>query len=315
MTKEFLVQKSCLAFLFSLLAFFPSLAFAGPAGGHYTSGVNLLERGSIPPPGFYTKHSLLHYTATTLNDRDGNELKIPTRGGVKKTTPFKVDSTVLVNRLLYVTDKTFLGANYAMHAIIPLSYPKVTSPKGQRQEHGGLGDIALEPLLLAWHTDSLDAAYGVAVYLPTGEWDEDNVANIGKNFYTLMQTLGATWSLDDAKTLKFGGKMRYEVHFRHLSQDVTQGDNLTMELGLSKAILPTVQLGIVGFGQWQVTNDRGHDVTWDKSVRDRVYGIGPEVVWTIPAAKANLVFNYTQEFGAVDRSQGQFFGVTAALAF
>lgn len=309
------MQKSCAALFFSLLLLIPSLAFAGPAGGHYTSGVNLLERGSIPPPGFYTKHMLLHYTANTLNDRDGNELKVPGRDGVKRATPFSVDSTVLVNRLLYVTEKTFLGANYAMHAIIPLSYPRVTNPKGQRQEHGGLGDIALEPLLLAWHTDSMDAAYGLAVYLPTGEWKEDNVANIGKNFYTMMQTLGATWSLDDAKTVKFGGKMRYEVHFRHLTQDVTQGDNLTLELGLSKAVLPTVQLGLVGFGQWQVTKDRGRDVRWDRDVRDRVYGIGPEVVWAIPAAKASLVFNYTREFEAVDRPQGEFFGVTASFAF
>lgn len=275
-------------------------------GGHYTPGVDFFENGSLPgKPGFYTKTYLINYSSDKLCDANGK----------KVGDTFKLNSSLLVNRLLYVTDLKLLGADWAVHAIIPLQYNKVTNPAGQKGDKGGLGDIMLEPLLLGWHGDQWDMLFSTGVYLPTGEWEREKVANVGKDFYTFMGSFGATWYFDEAKTWRAGGRLRYEKHTPNRTLDIHHGDDLTFEFSASKAFMQRVELGVAGYGQWQVTDDSGSDVFWDRAVRDRVWGAGPEIRLLLPEINGSITFNYIKEFAVVDRPQGQLFGLSLVLAY
>jgi hypothetical protein len=53
-----------------------------------------------------------------------------------------------------------------------------------------------------------------------------------------------------------------------------------------------------------VTDDSGSDVSWDKSVHDRVWAIGPEVSTFLPCLRLGISLRGLREFDAVDRSEG-----------
>ncbi|MDD4072899.1 MAG: transporter, partial [Desulfobacterales bacterium] len=85
---------------------------------------------------------------------------------------------------------------------------------------------------------------------------------------------------------------------------IRAGDDFHFEWGIGKTIARLWDVGLTGYCQWQVSDDRGDDVTWDRSVHDRVYGIGPEVSVFLPNLKLGLTLRNQWEFGAVDRSEG-----------
>ena len=70
-----------------------------------------------------------------------------------------------------------------------------------------------------------------------------------------------------------------------------------------------------GYCQWQITDDSGSDVTWDKDVHDRVFAAGPEVSVFIPFARFSCSLRALREFVAEDRPQGNVATLTLTKIF
>ena len=301
--KAFPVAAALFLSLFLLLLPAPH-AQAGITG-HWTPAVEFFNRGTLPPPGFYMKNYFIHYRADALRDKNGN--KVP--------SSFQLRNTTMVNRFLWITDTKFLGADVGLHAIVPLVYKDVTLPRGQSGATFGLGDMMVEPLL-SWRLPRVDFAFGPSWHFPTGYWSNRPENTITQDCFTSKLTFGTTLYLDAAKTWLVGGLVRYEIHSRNLHKDISRGDDLTLEWAASKRLFDNrLELGAGGYAQYQTTRDRGRDVTWDKSVKDRIYGIGPELKINIPEMNAAASFNYIHEFGAIDRAQGNIYGVSLTWRF
>ena len=173
----------------------------------------------------------------------------------------------------------------------------------------------VEPILLGWHGEQWDMLFGTGVYLPTGSWERREVANMGKDFYTVMSSFGVTWYFDEARTWRAGGRLRYEMHTPNRTLNIRHGNDLTLEFSASKTLMNRVEVGVAGYGQWQVTDDSGSDVYWDRDVHDRVWGLGPEIRLLVPEINGTITFNYIKEFAAVDRPEGQLFGLSLVFAY
>ena len=74
------------------------------------------------------------------------------------------------------------------------------------------------------------------------------------------------------------------------------------------------EIGVTGYGQWQVTDDSGSDAI-NKDVHDRVFGIGFQAGLTFLPIRAALVFRYQHEFEAEDRFEGDLFTLTLMKSF
>ena len=61
---------------------------------------------------------------------------------------------------------------------------------------------------------------------------------------------------------------------------------------------------MAGYCHWQVTDDSGSDVTWNKNDHDEVYGIGPEVVYFVQPWKLFISLRHIWEFEAKNRPEG-----------
>lgn len=283
-----------MSIVFVLLIIMSGTVSAGETG-HYVNGVEGIKAASLPGPGFYYKMYNAFYRAGTFTDDEGNKLDID------------FDVTVFANahRFIWVTPVKILGADFVIDATIPLIYTDIkVGATGVSDNEFGLGDICVEPFVLAWHGDRYDAAFGLSGYLPVGQYDESDPASPGKDFWTAMITLGGTYYFDEQKTLSASILGRYEIHSQKGSADVTPGNDFHFEWGLGKTLAQLWDVGVAGYCQWQVTDDSGSDVTWDKNDHDRIYAVGPEVSRFFPSSMIGLSLKHLREFDAVDRSEG-----------
>lgn len=287
------------------LSLVSSLTLAAETG-HYVNGVEGIKSGSVPPPGLYYRLYNVFYKSNDLTDRNGDRID----------NGFDLSVFANVHRLIWVTDKRILGGDYFIHGVVPVVYTDVEiGAAGMKNNDFGIGDIDFSPLSIAWHWQRWDWAVGLDFFAPTGQYSMRNPASPGKDFWTTMFTAGATYYLDEAKQWSAAILARYETHCEKIHSDVTPGDNFHFEWGVGKVIDRTLEAGVAGYSQWQVTSDSGSDVTWSKSVHDRVHAVGPEVNLIVPSQSAVLTFRYLWEFGAVDSPEGQLAALTLTKRF
>ncbi len=260
--------------------------------GHYPPGVEGIKGPSLPPPGVYLRDYNLYYNADQFP------------GG-----PATFNANVYVNapRLIWMTEKKILGANYGMDIIVPFGWADVKAG-AMRDSYFGLYDIQIEPLLLAWHLPQLDIGAGYSIWVPTGETPTatEPIA-LGKGFFSHMFTLGATWYADAEKTWALSALNRYEIH--HRDNGATVGNSYTVEFGASKTLAKTWDVGVAGYYQGQVTSgspSAGHA---------NVLGVGPEVSVAFPDIMTFVSLRWIHEMEAHLRPEGDTFTLTLTKRF
>jgi len=125
-----------------VLAFVGGTAFAGEAGNHYVNGVEGIKCATLPPPGWYYRFYTVSYNAEKLLDEDGDRLHID----------FDLNVLAMVHRIVWISECEVLGANYGADVVVPTVYTDIKiGAMNLDHNNFGVGDISLEPLLLAWH--------------------------------------------------------------------------------------------------------------------------------------------------------------------
>lgn len=299
-------------FSMSLLCLFLCVAGAvnlnAQETGHYVPGIMGLKAGTLPPPGFYYIMHNVSYTSGAFYGGDGNEAPID----------FDLNVFAHAQRFVYVWEDVIFGANYAMNLIVPFNYTDIAiGAFNVNDSKFGIGDVIFDPIVLAWNKEKYDVSFGLAAIAPVGSYDINQAASPGKSFWTGLMTLGGTYYFDAQKSWHASILSRYEIHSRKKDYDVTPGNDFTFEWGIGKTI-PKKQiwgLGVSGYAHWQLTEDKGDDVLYDASIKDRVFAVGPEVTCFIPPIKLNVELRAQAEFGAIDRSQGPKVSLSLFKAF
>jgi hypothetical protein len=273
--------------------FFPSAGSAGETG-HYTGGIEGIKLATAPPPGFYYKvYNVFYYSDQYRSYRNSQRVRPD------------IQNFVMVHRPIWVTNLKILGADYITTILIPITYADVSIREAKLHDKSwALGDIAVEPFCLDWHEDRWDAMFSLAAYIPTGKHSTRKIALPGKGFWTLLVTLGPTLYLDDDKTWAISTLMRYELHSKKHYENIRPGQNISFDACLSKSLGRLWEIGLCGYAQWQVTDDRGKDIYYNKNIHDRVFGIGPEIGIYVPFLDLKFQFRNQIEFGARDRTEG-----------
>ena len=305
--KVFIVQSKVVVLLctIGLVAVLLGGVSAGETG-HYVNGVEGIKAATLPPPGFYYRLYNVFYNADALMDANGEELDVG----------FDLGVYAMANRFIWITNKKILGADFGADIIIPLVYTDVEiGAMGVADDKFGLGDVAVEPFVLSWHGPRYDGSFGLAAYIPTGDYAVNDPASPGKDFWTGMITLGGTIYFDAAKTWSASILSRYEIHSEKNDTDVTPGNDLHFEWGLGKTLAKIWDVGVAGYCHWQVTDDSGSDVVGDRGDHDRVYAVGPEVAVFVSPVTLFLSLRSEWEFEAVDRPEGNVTTLTITKPF
>jgi len=283
------------------------MCLAGNAAfaGHYVKGVEGIKAASLPPEGFYYRMYNVFYTADQLKDRNGR----------KAPGDFRLNVYAMANRFIYSTPIEILGGNLVVDAIIPLVYTDFSYKVGggkMEDNRFGVGDILVEPFILAWHGERWDAAAGIGVYMPTGEFKHDKPASPGKGFWTVMSTLGGTVYLDAEKTWSASILARYEIHTEQKQTHVTPGNNFLFEWGVGKTFNELFTIGAAGYCGWQVSKDSGKNAA---PGYERAMGVGPEIGFVIPDWKLQISLRSIWEFENRNAPQGNVTALVFTKAF
>jgi hypothetical protein len=250
---------------FALLATAAFLAHATEGGGStYPRGVENFLVGAVPPPGMYLLGYGNHYTADKFIDGQGNNAGIP---------GFKVRATAAVLRGVWSTSNQVLGGNLVFHSIVPLVNLKV-SAAGNSQDKSGLGDITVGTGVAFHHSPQLHTVIGLDLSLPTGDYDKNNQANIGRNYLSVQPLFGL--SHIDPNGLNADMKLTLNLNRRNKDTDYRSGNELFVDYSVGWGLGNGWTVGVGGHAWQQLSDDKSGGTTVANS-KTRAFSAGPSL--------------------------------------
>ncbi len=294
------------AMILILLGSLCALPLQAQQKGQYVPGQYGLNAGSIPDPGITYANLTLNYSAGQLNNSNGNAIP-----GITGTYSFWVNE----NLFYYVPKHKFLGAYFFPYIVIPIANGSLVadivgtnlSANGGGE---GLADIYVQPLNLGWHLKHVDFAVGYGFTAPTGRFTPGASTNVGSGYWGNDITTNATVYLTKNKATTANLATIWEIHGQKDGTNITPGQAFSDEWGFGQ-ILPLkkdfsrlLQLGVIGYDQWQVTGNSG---TTSVFPYYSSHAVGLQTTFILPAKSLSAFFKYENEFTAKARPEGRLF--------
>jgi hypothetical protein len=155
---------------------------------------------------------------------------------------------------------------------------------------------------------------------PTGRFNAGASNNVGSGYWTSTISAGETFYLTANKATALSAFQMYEFHGRQQGTNIHPGQTLDLDYSLTQ-LLPLheelqIQLGIVGYNQWQTTDKTGPTITPAQArAHYRVNALGVAANMILPVRNVSVGFKYFEEFANRSTFQGYSLQLAAALSF
>ena len=284
-----------------LLADSTSLVQATEGGvSSWPMGIEIYGMGVLPPPGTYGQLFVGNYMADTLRDNAGD-----------KVADIDLRVTTLVPRFVWVTEQQVLGGNLGFHALLPLNDIRLNIKNGPHEHKRGLGDAHLGPVIGFHHSDKFHTAMGVDFVVPTGgEYDKNDLVNLGTNYYTVQAVYAMTYM--DPTGFNADVRLMYDYNFENQDTHYQSGRELHADYTLGWGLGNGWVLGIGGHAYKQVSDDQcsaahcaaAAAVEAADGNRGSSFSVGPAIQY---ASKDgwSLSAKWQDESGVRNRADGQ----------
>jgi hypothetical protein len=233
---------------------------------------------------------------------DGNasaSRQIPIIGG----TALNLDATVYAVSLplIYQTPLKLLGGHYAAGVVLPYAWVETTGrltfantnlPSGLRRDTAnGVGDIALLPFMLGWTNGGLKYDVRLIIYAPTGEYDKDQLANVGLNYWTFEPEISLSY-ISSKIGLEVSAYAGICINTENSDTDYQTGEQFHLDVTVAQHLAlgqkGLIGIGVNGFYYQQISGDTGSGAVLG-DFEGRTVGVGP-------------VLSYATKLGATDVS-------------
>lgn len=254
-----------------------SMVFAGAGwakegGDQYSYGAESWLTGEAPPPGFYYLNYFGYYTGQLRNGSGQNVLL----NGATPTASATFDAL----RFVYFTHFKPFGAEYGMHVIVPVVYQSLNL--NGRAGNTNVGDIDVDPFVLAWNRQKWHVITGMDTFLPSGPYQKDDArVSIGANYYTFEPIVALTYLPKSG--WEASAKLMYDFHTTNGATNYHSGQEYHMDYLAGKHLGPWMA-GACGYFLEQVTNDTSNGVVvpavpgmWSTGRRGQAFAFGPSV--------------------------------------
>lgn len=200
--------------------------------------------------------------------------------------------------MIRVTDKEVLGGSWAQHIFVPILYVDVSTPGGS-DDAFGLGDVIVDPIVIGWHRGPWHWAAGLDVYLPVGDYDRDDLANTGRNYWTFEPVLACTYLNDEG--CEVSAKFMYDINTENDDTDYESGDEFHFDYAVGKK-MGDWTLGIGGFYYTQTTDDEGVGAPAGGNQGEQ-FAWGPQISYQHKGM--SFVLKYQQETQTENKPEGE----------
>lgn len=271
-----------------------------------------LNAGIIPSPGFTFVNITMNYNAGAFNSPAGKP--IPVTG--------KYNVWAIENGFYFVPKQKLLGANIGGMIFFPVPATgsldaDISNPNLPDLDlavgGSGLADLWIQPIGLGWHKPRADFQIAEAVMIPSGRYSPGATNNVGTGYFGNHLQTGWTLYITKNKGTSANLFTDWEVHGSRPGTNGTSktpGQAFTDEWGLGQ-VLPLkknmtqlLQVGAVGYDQWQVTVNGGTvplgPITLPASTVPAyiVHAAGGQINYIAPLKNLVLNFKYYHEYSA-----------------
>ncbi len=264
-----------LVLIFIVLLVVIPVAIAKEGGDQSPNGAENWLVGVLPPKGSYFVNYLGYYHGEL---RDGSGRKVSLGG----STP-SVDAVFDAFRFVQVTPFKVLGADYAMHVIVPIAHQSMNF--GGNASKFDVGDIIFNPFILGWHGKHWHAVTGLDIIMPSGHYDSaDPRLCVGSNYFSFEPVFAFTYLSEQG--WETGVKFMYNTKTTNGDTKYHSGDEFHFDYVAGKHIGPW-SVGASGYFLKQVTDDKIAGVVvpetpglWSYGRRGQVLAVGPSIGYT-----------------------------------
>ena len=278
--------------------------------GVYPAGMSATNSGVTPQPGFTYSNLLAIYSRDEFRGPHGEILATGSQSVVMD-----------LNSFIWVWKKELLGgAKFSMSATLPVANNSLTSDiTGPISGGEGFADSYYQPFILGWNKEraAIRAVYGFLA--PTGKFTAGANDNVGSGYWTHALSSGQTFYLTGDQKTSFSAFQMYEFHTVQEGTQIHPGQNLDLDYSLTQAVPirneVRVQIGLVGYHQWQTTDKTGPGITPEQAnAHYKVNALGFASSVNLPA-KVNIGFKYFHEFSNRSTFQGHSVQLSGSINF
>jgi hypothetical protein len=279
--------------------------------GLYAPGMNATNSGVLPETGLTYLAFVQPYSFDELKAPDGEKL------------PVNLTTSVFVaqNLFLWVSDHTILGGTYAAFADLPIANTSLTLVRfGALQAGSGLGDSYYSPFTLGWQRSRADIQAGYGFIAPTGRFHQGASDNTGSGYWGHILSTGQTVYLTGNKATAVSAYEVYEFHGTQKDTEVHPGQTFDIDYSITQMLPLThdkhtlLQVGLVGYGQYQTT-DTTRPLLNVRDTRYKVNALGGTAGVVLPERKVSVNVKYFKEFSNEATVEGHSLQIAAGVTF
>jgi hypothetical protein len=246
----------------------------------------------------------------------------------------EVDRTVLQNRVnadldtftytntsagIYTFKEPVFGGRFAVGASVPFVYADLeanlvgqTTSISVDDSETSLGDITLLPFSVYWDTGNWHFNLYETVFAPTGEYDLDNIVNLGRNYWS-YDTVFALTNLNMEAGREFSLVSGFMINDRNDDTDYETGNEFHLDGMFNQSLSETLAVGLHGYYYKQLEGDSGTGAILG-DFKGESYGIGPSLLWIPGGGKFSITASWLHDLDATNRLESDYAVITLAWA-
>jgi hypothetical protein len=284
------------------------------ASSHYLPGLAGDVLLAVPPqPGLQAANVFFY--------QSGNVARTVLEGRV--SVNLDLDLFLDVPVATYTFEKPVLGGTYTMGVAMPFGNAnfkgRITGPLGNflsRDESSfDLSDIVVTPLQLNWNYGYYSLKLAEAVIAPTGSYDINNLANLGRNYWS-FDTVGAVTWFRPETGLEVSVAPGIMFNTKNNKTSYKTGTEFHLDFTVNQFLAQTFAVGIKGYYYDQLTGDSGSGAVLG-NFKSQGLALGPGFVW-IPQAgggKLTVLGKWQHDLHTRNRFDSDYFTLTASWKF
>jgi hypothetical protein len=313
MRPESALRFLCLVGLTMVSTFIASSPIQAQVRGVYPVGMGATNSGVTPESGLTYSNLFVFFSRDEEKDAQGNVIATGQNSIIMD-----------LNSFVWVSSKELKplgGAVFSASATLPVANNSLTSDiVGNISAGGGFADSFYQPLILGWRKKRADirAIYGFLA--PTGAFTAGANNNVGSGYWTSVISSGQTFYLTADKATAVSAFEMYEFHGTQEGTAIHPGQTFNLDYSVTRAFPLKaglrLQLGLVGYGQWQTTDKNGPTITPEQAAAHyKVNALGFAANALFPDRKASIGVKYFHEFECRSTYQGYTLQISGAITF
>jgi hypothetical protein len=279
--------------------------------GVYPLGMSATNSGVTPESGFTYSNLFLFYSRDQLKGPDSEVLATGSQSVLMD-----------LNSFVWVSKREILGgAKFSMSATLPVANNSLSSDVvGAISGGGGFADSYYQPFILGWQKKRAAIRIIYGFLAPTGKFKAGASDNVGSGYWTHVLASGQTFYLTKNKATSLSAFQMYEFHSTQSGTGIHPGQTLNLDYSLMQTISLRddihMQVGLVGYGQWQTTDKSGPTITPEQAkARYQVNALGFASNMNLTARKVSLGFKYLKEFSNRSTFEGYSLQISGSINF